>query len=73
MVMTTVVAVANCYSSISAATLRGASLVATVVLPVTRSALDERHLVGMDTSNLNALAGAGGTVGATLQTRKQRD
>jgi hypothetical protein len=47
--------------------LRGASLVAAAVLPVTRGALDERCLVGMDAFDLNTLAGArGGTVDATL-------
>jgi hypothetical protein len=48
-------------------TLCGASPVAVAALPVTRGALDERRLVGMDAFALSAFAGArGGTVGATL-------
>jgi hypothetical protein len=72
-VMTTVVAVATCCGSVAAATLRGASLVAAAVLPVTRGALDERRLVGMDASTLSTLASTGGvgTVSATLRTQKQ--
>jgi hypothetical protein len=67
MVMTTVVAVATCCGSAFAVMLRGASLVAAAVLPVTRGTLDERCLVGMDAFDLNTLAGArGGTVDATL-------
>jgi hypothetical protein len=58
--MTAVVAVATCCGSIAAATLRGSSLVAATVLPVTRGALDERRLMGMDASDLSALAGARG-------------
>jgi hypothetical protein len=74
MVMTAVVAATTSCGSAAAATLRGASLVTAVVLPVTRDALDERRLVGMDVSSLSALAGArGGTIGATLRTRNQRD
>jgi hypothetical protein len=69
MVVTAVVAAVTCCGSVAAATLRGASLVAVAVLPVTRGALDERRLVGMDASALSALAGArgGGTIGASLQ------
>jgi hypothetical protein len=59
-VMTAVVAVATCCGSIAAATLRGASLVAATMLPVTRGAFVERHLVGMDVSALSALEGARG-------------
>jgi hypothetical protein len=60
MVMTVVVAISTCCGSVAAATLRGASLVAAVVLPVTRGALDEHRLVGIDASTLSALAGARG-------------
>jgi hypothetical protein len=56
--MTAVVAIATCCGSVAAATLRGSSLVAAVVLPVTLGALDERRLVGADVPNLSALAGA---------------
>jgi hypothetical protein len=75
-VVTTVVAVATCCGSITMATLRGGSLVAAAVLPVTLGTLDERCLVGTDAYDLSALAGArggGGTVGATLRTQKQND
>jgi hypothetical protein len=75
MVMTAVVVFATCCGSVAVSTLCGASLVATAVLPITHGALDERCLVGMDVSALNALAGAGGgggTGGATLQTQKQK-
>jgi hypothetical protein len=73
-VMTAVVAVATCCGSVAAATLCRASLVAAAVLPVTRDALDERRLVGTDTSDLSTLAGArGGMVGAALLTQKQKD
>jgi hypothetical protein len=74
MVMTAIAAIVTCCGSTAAATLRGASLIATAVLPVTRGALDEHRLVGMDASDLSALAGVrGGTVGATLRTQKQKD
>jgi hypothetical protein len=75
MVVTTVVAAITYCGSAAVATLRGTSLVAAVVLPVTHSALDERRLVGMDASALSALAGArgGGTVGAILRTQRQKD
>jgi hypothetical protein len=47
-------------------------LAAVAVLASARGALDERHLVGIDASALSTLAGArGGTVGATLRTRKR--
>jgi hypothetical protein len=72
-VMTAVVAVATCSGSAAAATLRGGSLVAVAVPPVTLGTLDERRLMGTDASNLSTLVGArGGTVGATLQTRKRK-
>jgi hypothetical protein len=61
-----------CCGSTAAALLRGPSFAAVVVLPGARDALDERRLVGMAASDLNALAGArGGTVGATPRTRKR--
>jgi hypothetical protein len=65
MVMTAVVVVATCCDSVAAATLRGGSFVAAAMLPVTLGTLDQRRLVGADAR--------GGTVGATLQTRKQKD
>jgi hypothetical protein len=44
------------------------------MLPAARGALDERRLVGTTASDLNTLAGArGGTVGATLRTRRRRN
>jgi hypothetical protein len=66
--MTAVVAVATCCSSVAAATLRGGSLVAAVVLPVTLGACDERRHVGTNAPDLSALAGVegGGSVSATL-------
>jgi hypothetical protein len=75
MVVTAVAAAVTCCGSVAAATLRGASLVATAILPVTRGALDECRLVGMDASALTALAGArgGGAVSATLRTQRQKD
>jgi hypothetical protein len=65
-----VVAAVTCCGPVAATTSRGASLVAAVVPPVARGALDERRLVGMDASALSVLAGARGvgTVGATLRT-----
>jgi hypothetical protein len=67
MVVTTVVAITTCCGSVAVATSRGASLVAAAVPPVTRGALVERRLVGMDASVLSALAGA------TLRMQKQKD
>jgi hypothetical protein len=61
--MTAVVAVATCCGSVVAATLRGGSLVAAAMLPVTLGALDERRLVGTDASVLSTLAGARGEDG----------
>jgi hypothetical protein len=73
-VRTAVVVVATCCGSVAAVAPRGTSLVGAAVLPVTLGALDERRLVGTDAADLSALAGArGGTVGATLRTRKQKD
>jgi secreted protein with Ig-like and vWFA domain len=69
-VMTAVAAATTYCGSAAAAALREGSLVTVAVLPVTRGALDERRLVGMDVSALSAFAGArGGTVGATLRAR----
>jgi hypothetical protein len=74
--VTTVVTVAvrvatTCCDSTVAATLCVPSPVAVAALPVARGALDERRLVGMAASILNTLEGArGGTVGATLRTRR---
>jgi hypothetical protein len=48
-----------CGSTVAAA-LRGPSLAAVAALPATRSALDERRLVGTAASDLNTLAGARG-------------
>jgi hypothetical protein len=62
----------SCRDSVAVAAPRGDSLVA-AALSAARGALDERHLVGTDASDLSALAGArAGTVGATLQTQKHR-
>jgi hypothetical protein len=66
------VAVAACCGSEPTAAPREPSLAAVVVLPAARDTLDERRLVGTAKSNLNTLAGArGGTVGATLRTRRR--
>jgi hypothetical protein len=73
-VITAVMAVATHRGFVAVAAPRGSSLVVAVVLPVTLGALEECLLVGTDASDLSALAGArGGTVGATLRTRKQKD
>jgi hypothetical protein len=65
-------AVASCCGFVATATLRGGSPVVTA-LPAARGALDEHCLVGMDASDLSALAGVrAGTVGATLRTRRQK-
>jgi hypothetical protein len=72
-VITTVMAVATRCGSVAAAALREGLLVVTAVLPVSLGALDERCLMGTDTSDLSALAGArGGTIGPTLRTHKKR-
>jgi hypothetical protein len=74
MVITAVVAVATYCGSVAAATLRGASLVAAAVLPVTRGALDERRLMGTNASDLSALADArGGGRSAPPCERKNRE
>jgi RecB family exonuclease len=53
------------------AALCGGSLAA-AALSVARGALDERRLVGMDVSDLSALASArAGTVGAPMRKRRQ--
>jgi hypothetical protein len=65
-----VVVAAGCGSETSAAP-RESPLAAVAVLAVARDALDERRLVGTVASVLSTLAGAsGGTVGATLLTRR---
>jgi hypothetical protein len=65
------VVVAASRGSVASAAPRGSPLAATAVLAAARDALDERLLVGTDVSVLSTLAGArGGTVGATLRTRK---
>jgi hypothetical protein len=58
--MTAIVTIATCCGSVAAAALRGGSLVAAALLPVTLNALNERRLVGMDASDLSALEGARG-------------
>jgi hypothetical protein len=64
-------AATTCCGSTAAAALRGPSLAAVAALPAAHDALDERLLVGKAAFDLNTLAGArGGTVGATLQTRR---
>jgi hypothetical protein len=72
MVMTAVVAVTTCCGSVAVAALRGASLVAAAVLPVTRGALDERRLVGTGASDLSALAGARGARSGSPCEREDR-
>jgi hypothetical protein len=57
---------------VASATLCEPPLAAVAMLAAAREALDERHLVGTTVSVLSTLAGArGGTVGATLRTRRQ--
>jgi hypothetical protein len=66
-----VVVTTGCGYETSAA-LRESPLAAVAVLTAARDALDERRLVGTAAFVLNTLAGArGGTVGATLRTRRQ--
>jgi hypothetical protein len=66
-----VVVAAGCDSETSAA-LRESPLAAVVVLAAAREALDERRLLGTAASVLNTMAGTrGGTVGATLRTRRE--
>jgi hypothetical protein len=56
---------------VTSAAPRESPLAAAAVLTATRNALDERRLVGTAASDLSTLAGArGGTVGATLRTRR---
>jgi hypothetical protein len=67
----TVVIAVGCGSETSAAP-REPSLTAAAALPGAHDALDERRLVGTAASDLSTLAGArGGTVGATLRTRRR--
>jgi hypothetical protein len=65
----------RCCGSPAVAALRGPSLTIAAVLPAARGAFDERRLVGTAASDLNTLAGArgGGTVGATLRTRRREN
>jgi hypothetical protein len=64
--------VAAGWGSETSAALRESPLAAVAMLAAARDALDERRLVGTAVSVLNTLAGArGGTVGATLRTRRQ--
>jgi hypothetical protein len=65
-----VVVAAGC-GSVASAAPRGSPLAAAAVLAAAHDALDERRLVGTAASVLSTLAGArGGTVGATLRTRR---
>jgi hypothetical protein len=58
--------------SVASAALCESPLAAVAMLAAAREALDERRLVGTTVSVLSTLAGArGGTVGATLRTRRQ--
>jgi hypothetical protein len=58
--------------SVALAALCEPPLAAVTTLTAAREALDERRLVGTAVSVLNTLAGArGGTVAATLRTRRQ--
>jgi hypothetical protein len=60
------VATASCRDPVATAVPRDSSLVP-AALPAARGALYELRLIGTDTSDLSALAGARvGTVGATL-------
>jgi hypothetical protein len=64
----------TCCGSTAAAAMCVPSPVTVATLPVARGALDERRLVGTAASDLNTLAGArGGTVGATLRTRRREN
>jgi hypothetical protein len=65
-----VVVAAGC-GSVTSATPREPPLAAVAVLAAARDVLDERRLVGTAASDLGTLAGVrGGTVGATLRTRR---
>jgi hypothetical protein len=72
MVVTAVMAAVTCCSSTAAATLCGALLVPTAVLPVARGTLDECRLMVMDASALSALAGVRGGRSAPPCERKDR-
>jgi hypothetical protein len=62
----TAAAAASCRDPVATAVPRSGSLV-TAALPAARGALDKRRLMGMDASDLSALAGARkGAVGVTL-------
>jgi hypothetical protein len=68
-VVTADTATAPCCDPAATSVSRGGS-VASAVLPADCGTLDERRLVGMDVSDLSALAGTReGTVSATLRTR----
>jgi hypothetical protein len=72
-VVVTAVAVAASYRDPAGTSVPHGGSVVTAALPVTRSALEERRLVGTDASGLSALAGArAGTVDATLRTQRQK-
>jgi hypothetical protein len=65
-------AAASCCSPVATAVQRGGSPVA-AALPAARGALDERHIVGTNVSDLSALAGTrAGTVDATLRTKNHK-
>jgi hypothetical protein len=58
---------------VASAVLCEPPLAADVVLAAARDTLNERRLVGTAVSVLSTLVGArGGTVGATLRTRRQK-
>jgi hypothetical protein len=70
--MTAVAAATSCGGSVAIATSRGDSLTA-AALVTARGTLDERRLVGMDTPDLSALAGArAGMIDVTLQMGKHK-
>jgi hypothetical protein len=70
--MKVAVVVATGCGSVASAALCEPPLAGDAVLAAARDALDERRLVGTAASVLSTLAGArGGTVGATLRTRRQ--
>jgi hypothetical protein len=64
---------ASCCGPVATVVARGGSPIA-AALPAARDALDDRHIVGTDVSDLSALAGARvGTTCATLRTRKRKN
>jgi hypothetical protein len=70
-VVTSAATATSCRDPAATFVLRGGSI-ATIGLPATCGALDERRLVGTDAPDMSAMACASsGTVGATLRTKTQ--